>query len=292
MMRSWLVALACAAACGGSHANTPGSANDGPDDPGDSPFIDRADYKPKSFDVEVTGEGRAVIFIPGIGCPGSVWDETVAHFDGKVQSHVLTLAGFAGKPRIRGPLSPQVRRELVRYIHSRRLEKPIVVGHSMGGFLAYWLAVTSSDDLGGVIVVDAGPSLSNGDLADAKVLRNAWAQAGDDEVIAHVRAAFSSMTKRLDKMQPVIEKVARSDREALGDAVYEMVRTDLRPRMKDITAPVLLVLADGGMASTYREGAAKIPDHQVVVLPGTHHFVMFDDPEAWYATLDKFIAAH
>ncbi|MDB4955543.1 MAG: hypothetical protein JWO36_3112 [Myxococcales bacterium] len=279
-----LVALAVTLGCGGKPPPI--------DEPDSGPFVDQAGFKPRSFGVTVTGKGRPVIFIPGLGCPGEVWDETVAHLGEAVQSHVLTLSGFAGRPAIRGALSATVRKELVRYIRSNHLKSPVIVGHSMGGFIAYWLAATASAQLGGVIVVDAGPALADNDVETAKTLRNAWAQAGDDELVDQIRSAYSSMTKDQKRMEPIIQLVAKSDRQAIGDSIYEMVRTDLRDKMPDITVPLLLVLADGGYQSTYKSLAQPIPHHEVVVLAKTKHFVMFDDPPAWFATLDKFLVDH
>jgi pimeloyl-ACP methyl ester carboxylesterase len=70
------------------------------------------------------------------------------------------------------------------------------------------------------------------------------------------------------------------------------VRTDLRDKMKDITAPLLLVLADGGYQQMYRSQIQAVPDHEVVVIARAKHFVMLDEPASFYAAIDKFIAAH
>src|SRR5205814_2331501 len=56
-------------------------------------------YQPTSFSVHVAGTGRPVILIPGLGCPASVWDDTVAHLGSGYQTHVLQLAGFAQSNR-------------------------------------------------------------------------------------------------------------------------------------------------------------------------------------------------
>ena len=37
------------------------------------------------FQVQVTGHGRPVILIPGLSCPGEVWDSTVAHYKDNYQ---------------------------------------------------------------------------------------------------------------------------------------------------------------------------------------------------------------
>jgi pimeloyl-ACP methyl ester carboxylesterase len=256
------------------------------------PFLDDGNYKPKSFGVKVSGSGRPIIFIPGLGCPGEMWDDTVEHLGDGYQTHVLTLSGFAGRPRISGPLSATVRKELVRYIRSRRLKDPIIVGHSLGGFIAYWLAATAPELVGGVIVVDAGPALSDTDQETAKELRNLWTAADDDDFEGQVRNLFNGMISDPKRLAPFMDAVAQSDRRALGDAIYEVITTDLRDDVSKIRAPVLVVLADGGLQQMIKAQVASIPDHEVKVIPHAHHFVMLDDPKGFFKVVDAFLDAH
>lgn len=286
-------ALAITVACGGGQKS--GDVVDEDAAGGDGVFTAKTGFKPTAFTVDVRGEGRPVIFIPGLACPGSVWDDTVKRLDavveGGIEAHVITLAGFAGTDPIRPPLSAKARKELVRYIRSRKLDRPVVIGHSMGGFLTYWLATTSSNAIGGAVVVDAGPSLSSGEHEDAKRLRNVWAQAGDDEVVQRVRTVFSYMVRDPKKLEPYFDDIARSDRQTIGDAIYEMVKTDLREDLEAIDVPVLLVLADGGLQGAYKKMAAGVPDLKVAVVPKTRHFVMLDAPDAFARTVGAFINA-
>ena len=202
---------------------------------------------------------------------------------------MITLAGFGGTKPIKPPLLAKTRKELVRYIRSRKLKDPIIVGHSLGGFIAYWLAATAPDVVGGVVVVDAGPRYFANDES-ARLLRNTWAQAGDDELPRKVRATFSGMSRYPQRMAPFIDQIAQSDRQTIGDAVFELVKTDIVDEVSSITAPVLLVLADGGLQHRYRKQAAAIDDLEIVVVRRTGHFVMLDDPEAFVRTLEALIA--
>lgn len=289
VLAALFVALgACAATAPEQRTQVPRDRSARPDD---EPFVADPDFKPVAFTVDVKGSGRPVVFIPGLGCPGAVWDTTVAHLGDDHETHVLTLSGFAGNEAINEPLSAAVRRDLTRYIRSRRLRDPVIVGHSMGGFIAYWIASYHPELVGPVIVVDAGPALS-GDIDEARAIRTRWKWASDAEFTNGMRSAFTGMSRHPRKMAPVIEQVVRSDRRTIGNAIYEMITTDLTDRVKDIIAPVLIIAADGYFQHRIRAQVATIPNHEMIVLPRTGHFVMFDDPESYFGLIDKFLEAH
>src|SRR5579872_5414121 len=69
----------------------------------------------KPFTVQVTGEGKPMILIPGLASSAAVWDSTVAHYAAHYQCHVLNLAGFAGVVPIDGPLLQQAEDALSKY---------------------------------------------------------------------------------------------------------------------------------------------------------------------------------
>ena len=118
----------------------------------------------RSFQVKVTSSGRPVLLIPGLASSGDTWTTTVAHLGSRCTCHVLTLAGFTGTAPIDGPLFPTVRRELADYIREQRLDRPIVIGHSLGGMLAMALAADHPDLVGPVVLVDAMPFLAGPNL--------------------------------------------------------------------------------------------------------------------------------
>jgi len=287
-----LLAFTVAAACGGGA----GSSRVAPEEPSSreaqgTPFADRKDFRPRAFKAEISGSGPPIIFIPGLGSPGEVWTETVAHLEDSYECHVLTLAGFAGHPPIDEPLSAAVRRDLTRYIRSRRMKRPIVVGHSMGGFIALWLAVSFPENIGPVIIVDAGPALS-GDLDEAKQRRARWAEATDEEFEVQAKYMYSGMATNPKRIEAISTLASHSDRRTIGDAIFEMMRTDLTDRMPEIRAPVLFVLADGGLQQRIRKQVEGVPDKEIVVVPRARHFVMIDDPKRFFEAIDTFLEAH
>jgi pimeloyl-ACP methyl ester carboxylesterase len=252
-------------------------------------------YAPTSFVDQVDGRGRPILLIPGIGCPGTVWDDTVAHFAGAAETHVLTLAGFAGQAPISGPINATARDEIARYIRDRKLDHPVVIGHSMGGFLALWLAVAEPDLVGPVVVVDAAPQIDGEPRPEAVARASAetWRLASDAEFAQRTRDMFTRMANNRARIAPLLDLVARSDKRAFADALVEMATVDIRPQLAAIKAPVLFVLAD---TPPYPELVARqtqpIARRELVVLPKTQHFVFFDDPDGFYRVVDRFLATN
>lgn len=289
-----LFILALGAACGGAPA-APTAA------PTEPPF------QPTSFQVTVSGAGRPVIFIPGLGCDGSIWNETVAHLGGKVQAHVLTLAGFAGKPPIAAPLLPTVHDELIRYIAANRLDHPILVGHSLGGFLTYWTAETAPDVVGGAVVVDGAPflpALRDPSITADKVKQEAEGFAGrlagmTPEAFAPAIQGFlgQMMSKPEDQAQ-IGALASKSDPKTTGGAIAFMFTTDLRPDLGKIQARVLVLAADTNgligraeLEKAWHSQIDPIPRHELVIVEHSKHFIMLDQPAFLDAALDKFLAA-
>ena len=101
------------------------------------------------------------------------------------------------------------------------------------------------------------------------------------------------------RVDEVAESAGRSDPAAVGEAVYELMVTDIRPTLAAIRTPVLMIAAaeyakDEATRAQVRERYERqieaVPDHRVVLATAARHFVMLDDPEFLFAQLDRFLA--
>jgi len=262
----------------------------------------------RSFRVQVVGSGRPMILIPGLTCSGEVWNSTVEHFKGRYQMHVLTLAGFAGQPAIQAPFLETVRRDLIGYIQEKNLDHPVVVGHSLGGFMAYWVAATAPALVGPVVAVDGLPFLSDlfkpGATAEssrpgAEQVRRMMASLTPDEFAAQNESYLKNMITDPDNVAKVATESAKSTPSAVGEAMFEMMTTDLRPVVASVKVPTLLV-AGGAFAKDDKERRelvahcerqlANIAHHRVVLADKARHFIMLDDPAFLLSQMDTFLA--
>ena len=86
-----------------------------------------------------------VILIPGLASSREVWRATADRLKATHRVHLVQLAGFAGEPWTHGDgafVQPAVD-ELARY--AATLNRPAVIGHSMGGMTGVMLALVPFD---------------------------------------------------------------------------------------------------------------------------------------------------
>jgi pimeloyl-ACP methyl ester carboxylesterase len=261
-----------------------------------------AAFTPTAFSVQVTGQGRPVIFIPGLASPGSVWDGTLAHLGGKVQAHVLTLAGFAGQPPIAAPFLQQVHDQIVQYIDANHLDHPIIVGHSLGGMMSLWLAETDPA-IGGVIDVDGMPFLAaainpaateESAMQIGAGMRQQMLAASHEAFVANLHQFASSQVSDPQKLAIIEAAGDKSDQTTVANAFAELLGKDLRPDLGKITVPVLVVAAGDShgqpreaIEAVWHAQIDAIPHHDLHVVDGAKHFVMLDKPDEFYALVDN-----
>jgi N-formylmaleamate deformylase len=259
-------------------------------------------FAPTAFAVKTSGRGRPVIFIPGFACPGSVWDGTIAHLDGKVEAHVLTLAGFAGQPPISSPSLATVRDQIVRYIVHNDLVRPVIVGHSLGGTMALWLAETFPD-LGGIIDIEGTaflPALNNpaitheNAVAVAKTRSDQIAALTPDQLSAFVAQMMGHMFSEPEDLDRVGAEAAKSDVATLAALFAEGFAKDLRADLGKITTHVTLIAATPGAAREQLQAAWHAQVDAIngaeLVFIDAKHFVMLDQTDTFYGLLDEALA--
>jgi len=262
---------------------------------------------PVPFKAVVSGSGPPMILIPGLASGGNVWDGTVAHFKGRYQCHVLTLAGFAGQPAMDGPFLEKVRDGIIQYIHEQKLDHPVIIGHSLGGMMSFWLAETAPTEVGPIISVDGVPFYSalmdpsathESMLPRAEQIRAMYAGLPADQFIANNHQFTAMMITASSNVDFVVSLADKSNAKAVGQAFYDLVTTDLRPGLKSIQAPLLLIGSDA-MATDETEKAkihesyaaqiAAVPHHKLVFAPKARHFVQLDDPDFFYRETEAFL---
>ena len=206
-----------------------------------------------SFTVDVEGKGSPVILIPGLGCSAEVWRETAAHLHGKgFETHALTIAGFGGTKAIASDhLLNTVRDDVATYITQNKLGHPVIIGHSLGGFIALSLAAEYPEMPAKVISVDGLPYLPvmmNPTITPegarnmaAGMKAQMMAPQSDEKRRESTKETLTSMITSPENIHREMKVDLLADQGTVAEAMAEMMSTDLRADVAKIKAPVLVL---------------------------------------------------
>jgi pimeloyl-[acyl-carrier protein] methyl ester esterase len=265
--------------------------------------------EPTRFSVTVTGEGKDVILIPGLASSAAVWDATVAQLSSTHRVHVVQVAGFAGAPagpNAEGDMFAPLIAELGDY--AAALDKPAIIGHSIGGLSALEVAAARPGVVSRVMVVDALPfyplifnqaATAEMTAPQAAMMRSQLLLMSQEAFNASQDSSLNIMAKSPEGLAKVKEWSAASDKAAVANALYAAMTTDARPRLKDIKIPVTIAYAwDENMGRTkafvaamYITAYSDLATAELKRIDGSYHFIMFDQPDLFAAEVTAFLAA-
>ena len=256
------------------------------------------------FSDEIVGSGPDLVFIPGLASSRATWKATAERLKAHYRVHLIQLAGFAGEP-VRGNATGEflvpTAEAIDAYLVEQHLTPATVIGHSLGGTTALYLAEHHGDHLKKVMLVDALPFFATtmmglGATVDAvkpfadRFRASTQAAPNPDQMIAHLVTAPADRTM-------VVDWGKASDSGAVNRAIADDMVLDMRPGLAAITVPITLLYPDnlpnGAPASmadaAYQGSFAAVPHKTLVRIDNSMHFIMLDQPAQFDAALDAFL---
>ncbi len=263
--------------------------------------------------VERYGSGtRPLILIPGLAGGAWVWQEAVRRFMPEHTVYVLTFPGFDGRPAVPGATLAAARQSLVDLIETRKLAKPALIGHSMGGTMALAVAAEHPDLVGAVVTVDGLPVFPGTEEMPAQ--QRAHMIDGLRARMGHIsQAVFADQQQEYMRAIGVVDMGradelaklnAKSDPGAVAAYMAEAFALDLRTELPKITAPVLVIapyldadaqtqqMTEPAKTAYYRSIMQGTPHVTVVPVAPARHYAMFDAPDQVFAIIGEFLKLH
>lgn len=256
--------------------------------------------------IEQSGAGEPLVLIPGLACGAWALEEIARRLSPRFSIHALTLPGFDGRAPIEAPMIPRICADIAAYVAA--LKRPLLVGHSLGAFIALKTTAAHPELFGGIVTLDGYPVFPA--LAGATAEERAGtaqrlaaqfsAGAGDPvrfrETLRGFLAARMNDSRQAERFA---ERAARSDPAATAAYVVEMLSADLRPELARLDAPLLALAATDSylagrseeeISAFYANLLAKAPKASVLLLREARHFVAVDRPDVVAAAIESFAA--
>jgi len=272
-----------------------------------------ASFDVGSIHVDKYGSGEpAIILIPGLTDSDAIWGPTIAHFAPAHTIYALTLGGFGGRHAPAAPLVERADADIVSLIQQQHLNKPVLIGHSLGGHLALRLAAEHSDLLRGVISVDGTPVFPGGENATpaqraAQAAQMAAPLRGltPQQLEAGERQMILPYLTKPQNIDAVAAAGRGADPAASAEYLTELLNADIRPQLSNTTVPVLeLVPFDASIdpqnpQTPFKTAAQKQQYYtgllanaktaKITLVNDSRHFIMYDQPEQFYALVQAFL---
>jgi pimeloyl-ACP methyl ester carboxylesterase len=185
----------------------------------------------------------------------------------------------------------------------------IFVGHSMGGAMGLYIAENHPDHLKKLAIVDSPPfapvimgmgpeATVDGVRPMAEQMKGASIAAGDLAYAQMLEPQLARMTSSPERRKLLLQWSLDSLRDAVAQGFYDTMMLDQRPGLARITAPVTVIFPDNvavgmapGMAEAiYADQYAAVARLALAPIANAQHFVMWDQPAAFAAALDAFLA--
>jgi len=269
-----------------------------------------ARYEAGALAVErLEGKGPALIFIPGLASGSWTWKSDAVRLSRNHAVYLLTLPGFYGRAPMPGVTLATLEQDLQTLITSNHLDRPVLIGHSLGGTLALSFAADHSDLIGGVVAVDGLPVFPGTEAMTGD--RSPLAQRARDQLEHQTPEQFAAYQQLYMKQfgcidetlaKTISEYSSRSDPRAVADFAAQALLVDLRPRLESISVQVVEIspfyepdfapmgVDEAGKTNYYRRLLGGVDKLEVLSVSPARHFVMFDQPEKFSAALDQALA--
>jgi pimeloyl-ACP methyl ester carboxylesterase len=266
-------------------------------------YLTTAGSQTPPFEVQVVGEGPAVLFLPGFASTSDVWTTAVESLSDQFECHLITYAGFGEVPRVENfPWLSKLKDGLQTYLAKEGLREVVVVGHSMGGTLALWLAADRTAEISRLIIVDGLPASGALMIPDYDSNALSYDSPWNQQMLEMDSVAFSGMADQMSRgmtsseagQQLIRNWMVQADRETYVYGYTDLLKLDLRDALAMIEVPVDILAATRPFSETvarktYESQYAALEEYSLTFAEDAAHFIMFDRPDFFLEYLKEHL---
>jgi len=242
------------------------------------------------------GKGPALVFVHGFPLNRATWRKQVDALRASYRIIVPDLRGLGKSETGDGAITmAQLAEDVHGLLLQLKASPVILVGHSMGGYVALAFAREFSQALRGLVLV---ATRSGNDTPDAAAARRATAEkvkAEGSKIVVDAMAPkmLASTNHDLKMAEQVHAFMARSKPKGVIGALLGMAeRPDMTSMLAGIGVPTLVITGadDTIIPPTESEKLAKaIGGAQFNVIPNAGHLVAFEQPDAFNRVLGDWL---
>lgn len=233
------------------------------------------------------GSGPTLILLHGAGDQAGAWAKVAPSFTSRYHVVIPDLAGHAESDPKAGPLSIGTIFGGVEAIANREPGKVIIVGNSLGAWIATLYAHNHPEKIERLVLVNGGPLVGNrpdltltpGNREEARKLLDALMDPGSAKIPDFV-------------VDDIVRQAQNGPLMRMSETASEMPKYLLEGRMNEVTVPVTLLWGESDklMSLDYAKRLqAQLPVSQLITLSRCGHAPQLECPKAFTARLTELL---
>jgi 3-oxoadipate enol-lactonase len=243
------------------------------------------------LDYELTGPEDAPVVLLGssLGTTREMWAPQLEPLSERFRVVAFDHRGHGGSDAPPGPYSiDDLGGDVVELLNSLLVEQASYVGISLGGAVGLWLAENAPDRFNRFVLMcpPAYPAAGAQMWTD----RAALVRAEGTQAIVEATLGRWFLPEFKD-VDPLREQFLNTSDEGYASCCEALGAMDLRDKLGEITAPVLLVTAESDTSTppeTVVPLASQIPGAQLEIIENAAHLVSYSHPEV----INHLLLAH
>jgi pimeloyl-ACP methyl ester carboxylesterase len=243
--------------------------------------------------LDFGGEGAGILLLHGLAGTAREWEETAEWLCKANRVAALDHRGHGRSERRPGDISREAFiADAVAAIEELALAPAVLIGQSLGGHTAFLVAAARADLVRGLVIAEASPvEAKPGQPEEIRKLLSAWPMFPSCDAAQEFfggTPAGRAWARNLDETEEGFLPSFEVDVMVEAIAGAADARWD---EWRQIQAPTLIVRGERGDLSDEEsaEMVRALPIATLVTLPGGHD-VHLDEPEAWRAAVESFLA--
>lgn len=241
---------------------------------------------------------RDIIFLHGFPFDGSLWAPQVEFIDGAHREYTPDLRGHRDGPASPGPWFVQdFADDLLAQMDRDKVERAILVGHSLGGYVALHFIQQHPDRVEGLVLAN---TRADADDNAAKDKRHATVKKLREHGMESFAADFtkavlaeSTLAERPEVAKKVAAMITANRVEPAALVVGALAsRRDSTPFLRDIRVPTIVLAGEQDKIApveVMRVMAGEIRGSEFHVIPKAAHMAGLERPEEFNKCLGHFL---
>jgi pimeloyl-ACP methyl ester carboxylesterase len=246
---------------------------------------------------ETQGSGEPLLFIHGLGSSARDWHLQVDHFSSSYRVISYDVRGHGASEKPPAPYSMQLFADDARaLLEHLDIKWAHIVGISMGGMIAFQMAVDHPSAVRSMVIVNAGPELKPRSMRERlqiwqRVLIVRFLGMRSMAKVVAPRL-FPGPSHRALRSQ-FIERWSANDKRAYLASMRAIVGWGVMEQLSKISAPTLFVAADHDYTPVELKGSyvSELPNARLEVIEDSRHATSLERPDELNRILEEFLAA-